>query len=224
MSLPNHVVVIPDGNRRWATKKKLPSFYGHKEGYERLRDIIRYTRDSGITYLTVWAFSTENWKRSNDEVSDLFKVITRGLSELHDTAKKEKTRVLHIGRRDRMSQELLHLMETVEEETKEYTGFCLCLAIDYGGEDEIKRAEKLFVSTQKENATITDFLDTTQRGIPNPDLIIRTGGEKRTSGFMPLQSVYAEWIFDEQLFPDFTVDKMEEALSEYSRRVRRFGE
>lgn len=223
MLLPKHVVIIPDGNRRWAKEKGKPAIFGHAKGYERTQECIRYARDNGIEVMTMWAFSTENWKRKKDEVGELVTLITKGLSKLHRDAKKEKSRVVHIGRRDRLDKKLVTLIEKVEEETKGYKGFTLCLAIDYGGEDEIMRAEERLKASLKKNRQLKDFLDTTLHNVPYPDLIIRTGGENRTSGFMPLQSTYSEWIFEEKLFPDFDTVVFKQALEIYSKRTRRFG-
>ena len=223
MLLPKHVVIIPDGNRRWAKEKGKPAIFGHAKGYEMTQECIRYARDNGIEVMTMWAFSTENWKRKKEEVGELMTLITKGLSKLHRDAKKEKSRVVHIGRRDRLDKKLVTLIEKVEEETKGYKGFTLCLAIDYGGEDEIMRAEERLKVSLKKNGQLKDFLDTTLHNIPYPDLIIRTGGENRTSGFMPLQSTYSEWIFEEKLFPDFDTVVFKQALEIYSKRTRRFG-
>lgn len=218
-----HVVIIPDGNRRWAKEKVKPAIFGHTKGYERIQECITHARKSDISYITVWAFSTENWKRKKEEVGELMTLITKGLSKLHRDAKKEKSRVVHIGRRDRLDKKLVTLIEKVEEETKGYKGFTLCLAIDYGGEDEIMRAEERLKVSPKKNGHLKDFLDTTLHAVPSPDLIIRTGGENRTSGFMPLQSTYSEWVFEEKLFPDFDTEVFKQALEIYSKRTRRFG-
>lgn len=218
-----HLVIIPDGNRRWAKNHNVRNSYGHKEGYNRIKEIITSVKKKKIPFLTIWAFSTENWKREKREVGDIFSLIKQGLSEIHNIAKKEKTRVVHIGRRDRVSKDVLALIKTVEEETKQFHTFCLCIAIDYGGEDEVRRAEKLFLESRHKNKSIVDFLDTSLAGIPNPDIIIRTGGEKRTSGFMPLQSSYAEYFFSDTLFPDFTTKELDAVLEGYTLRERRFG-
>lgn len=149
-------------------------------------------------------------------------LIKKGLSKIHEDAKKERLRVVYIGRRDRLHKDLVTLIETIEEETRMYGGFTLCIAIDYGGEDEIQRAER---RKDESNSTkeIKEYLDTSLQNIPYLDLVIRTGGERRTSGFMPLQSSYAEWVFEEKMFPDFTVEVFQKALDEFSLRMRRFG-
>lgn len=201
----------------------LKTLFGHEQGYERVSEFITSARKTGIQFVTVWVFSTENWKRKQDEVDDLMNLVTRGLSKIHTDAKKEKIRVVHIGRRDRVSKKLLTLMEEVEEETKGYDNFTLCLAIDYGGEDELERAGKLLKESPDTDKAIGDFLDMKRVSMPHIDLVIRTGGERRTSGFLPIQSSYAEWIFEDSLLPDFDEVLFLKALKEYDSRTRRFG-
>jgi undecaprenyl diphosphate synthase len=220
---PKHVVIIPDGNRRWAKKNGLPSTAGHLKGYERAKEIIRESRKQDIEFLTLWAFSSENWKRKDEEVKDLLVIILMSLKELHKEITQEKARFLHVGRKDRLSQEIVQMISRIEEDSKDYHGFSLCVAIDYGGEDELLRATERLKESGDNKKTLRDFLDTTLLGIPNPDFIIRTSGEERTSGFMPLQSVYSEWYFDQTLFPDFDKEAFNKALHNYSKRERRFG-
>lgn len=226
-TIPQHVVIIPDGNRRWAEEKSLPANHGHMQGYERVSELIPEARALGIKYLTFWSFSTENWNRSKEEVDALLGIITQGLRELkkqYASAKNEdRGRFVHIGRKDRLNDEILTLIASLEEETKEYSDFCLCIAIDYGGEDELNRAEKRLRESGDTGKSLSDFLDTTLLQIPSPDLIIRTSGEYRTSGFMPLQSAYSEWYFDTALFPDFDKESFHKAIAVYSGRQRRFG-
>ncbi|MBP6948870.1 MAG: di-trans,poly-cis-decaprenylcistransferase [Candidatus Pacebacteria bacterium] len=217
----SHVAIIPDGNRRWAKEKNIPSVLGHERGYQRIRECLVVAKELGISYVTIWAFSTENWKREVNEVDDLMSIFIKGLSMLHDDAKKDKVRVVHIGRRDRLNPTLLALIETIEHETKEYAGFTVCIALDYGGEDEVKRAIQS-MNTQS-SKDIHMFLDTMKVNVPNPDVIIRTGGEKRTSGFMPLQTLYSEWFFLDTLFPDFDGNAFRKVVEEYFLRCRRFG-
>jgi undecaprenyl diphosphate synthase len=218
-----HVAIIPDGNRRWATKHNLSSLEGHREGYSRAKELLREARAQKIQYLTFWSFSTENWLRGESEVKDLLRLIYTSLVELRKEVRKEKTRFLHIGRKDRLDGSILKLIVDLQEETKEYTDFCVCVAIDYGGEDELKRACSKLQNSQDTTKTLTDFLDTSLLSIPNPDFIIRTSGEKRTSGFMSLQSVYSEWCFEPLLFPEFTAEHFKACLIEYCSRARRFG-
>jgi undecaprenyl diphosphate synthase len=222
-TIPKHVAIIPDGNRRWAKSKGRPVAFGHAEGYKRIRECITYARNIGVEVVTVWAFSTENWKRKEDEVGDLMDLIAKGLSKIHRDAKKEKSRVVHIGRRDRLGNKITKLIDTVEEETKKYKGFTLCLAIDYGGEDEVMRAESRKLKIESGKKELRQCLDTSLHNIPDPDLIIRTGGEHRTSGFMPMQSAYAEWVFEDTLFPDFDTEVFQKAIDAYATRSRRFG-
>jgi undecaprenyl diphosphate synthase len=222
-SLPHHVAIIPDGNRRWAKEKGLSRAEGHLQGYTRAKEIISFAHDAGIHVVTIWAFSTENWKRTEDEVSELLVLIKKGLSELHTEAIEKKTRVVHIGRRDRLGKDIIDLIDETEMKTKEYDSRCLCIAIDYGGEDELARAENLMRESNNTTKSVKDFLDTSRANVPPPDFIIRTSGEKRTSGFMPLQSAYAEWFFTDVLFPDFGKEMFQKALNEYGNRNRRFG-
>lgn len=223
MVTPKHIAIIPDGNRRWAKEKNKPTMFGHARGYERIRECITFAKKEGVSIITVWAFSTENWKRANDEIDELMSLINKGLSKIHRDAKIEKTRVVHIGRRDRLGKKLVNLIDKVEEETKNYKGFTLCIAIDYGGEDEMLRAQKRLQESKDANKTVVDFLDTSLHNIPNPDLVIRTGKENRTSGFMPLQSAYSEWIFEEKMFPDFDTKVFQKSIDTYNTRCRRFG-
>ncbi|MEN9551833.1 MAG: hypothetical protein RI935_210 [Candidatus Parcubacteria bacterium] len=222
-NLPRHIAIIPDGNRRWAKQQHLPTLIGHSEGYKRIEELVEESQRLGIEYVTVWAFSTENWKRTNIEQEQLFSLIIKGLTALQGELLNTKSRFVHLGRKDRLSEEILALLSSLEENTKEYTSFTLCVAIDYGGEDEVLRAAEAYKNTKDQDATIVDFLDTSQYSIPSPDLIIRTSGEKRTSGFMPLQSVYSEWYFSDKHFPDFDVTELHQALTEYESRERRHG-
>ncbi len=221
--IPQHIAIIPDGNRRWAKSKTLPVFLGHKEGYKRVEELVQEIKDVGIQFATVWVFSTENWKRPEEEKKELFTLIAQGLQSLHENVLKKKSRFVHIGRKDRLGTELLTIIQTLEEETKEYTSFTLCAAIDYGGEDELIRASDEYKKSDTEGKTLHSFLDTSKHGVPPLDLIIRTSGEKRTSGFMPLQSLYSEWYFSEKHFPDFGIEELHNALKDYESRERRHG-
>ncbi len=221
--VPVHLVIIPDGNRRWAKANNKLSFQGHLKGYERANELISEAKHLGIQVVTLWGFSTENWTREKSEVDELLKIIHKALRELHKRCHKDQAKFLHIGRKDRLTSEITTLIATIEEETKNYTEFCLCAAIDYGGEDELRRAGEKLQHSKNKDASIRDFLDTTLLSIPNPDFIIRTSGECRTSGFMPLQSAYSEWYFDTILFPDFDTEAFHKALDSYNLRNRRFG-
>ncbi len=223
LEIPLHVAIIPDGNRRWARLHNLSSLKGHLKGYEKMEELVSEARKAGVKFLTVWAFSTENWARSKEEVNDLLKLIHKALEKIQTKSHTEKTRFVHLGRKDRLGSDIVSLISTLEEETKEYRDFCLSLAIDYGGEDELQRAEIKLQSNVDPHLSLKDFLDTSLNKIPAPDLIIRTSGECRTSGFMPLQSAYSEWIFEEAQFPDFSKELFHKALLTYSTRIRRFG-
>lgn len=218
-----HIALIPDGNRRWAKQNNMPVYKGHERGYEKVREFLALAKKHGIQFVTVWAFSTENWNRKEEEVVGLMDIITKGLSKIHEDARKEKTKVVHIGRRDRLGGKLLTLLETVEKETSMYTEFCLCIALDYGGSDEFIRAGKEMILEIDSNKDICDYLDTAKVALPPIDLVVRTGGEKRTSGFMPLQSSYAEWVFEEKFLPDFDEVVFNKIIEEYNSRKRRFG-
>jgi undecaprenyl diphosphate synthase len=218
-----HIAIIPDGNRRWAKERNLPAIAGHKKGYERVKELVECAREVGVSYVTFWAFSTENWKRSDEEVQALLHIIHEGLSTLYKEIQKEKTRFVHIGRKDRLGDQLRILIQTMEKETRHFEGFCLVLGIDYGGEDELIRAVNTLESAHDSTKTVVDFLDTSISGIPCPDIIVRTSGEVRTSGFMPLQSAYAEWFFENAYFPDFDKKKLLSVIDNYKERQRRFG-
>lgn len=221
--LPIHLVIIPDGNRRWAKENNKLDSEGHRKGYQRANELVTEAKKLGIKYLTIWAFSTENWSRDKEEVGHLQDLIYLGLKEIHKKSHSEKAKFVHIGRKDRLSREIIKLIETIESETRECADFCLCMAIDYGGEDEILRAEERRRESSDASYSVLDFLDTTLLGIPAPDFIIRTSGEQRTSGFMPLQSIYSEWYFDPLNFPDFDAVAFHKTMEIYQRRQRRFG-
>lgn len=218
-----HIAIIPDGNRRWAQENNLSVMKGHMEGYKRAKELLTVIRKHDIRYATFWFFSTENWLRSDSEVDGLLLLLILVLTELQKEVQKEKIRFVHLGRKDRLGEKINSRIDVLEIETKEYTDFCLCVAIDYGGEDEIVRAERKLVKSNDSTKSILNFLDTTLVDVPNPDFIIRTSGEQRTSGFMPLQSVYSEWLFTETLFPDFGVQQLESAIEDYKKRIRRHG-
>jgi undecaprenyl diphosphate synthase len=222
---PLHIAIIPDGNRRWAKEKGLPTFEGHRRGAENTIKLSRHIRKIGIPTLTFWAFSTENWTRTKDEVQAIFG-LHYILSGYVKEAMQDKVRISHLGRRDRLPKDLLNAIEDAEEKTKDNTEYFLNIALDYGGHDEIIRAiQKL---THEELATLTPEtfsanLDTALLPHPNPDIIIRTGGEMRMSGFMPWQSTYAEFFFVDKYFPDLSEEDIDQIVEEFANRQRRFG-
>ena len=223
LKLPKHVAIIMDGNRRWAKKRGLPAFEGHRKGAMAFEKLIEKAGDMGIKCLSAWAFSTENWNRSKEEIDALFSLLNEMLSKYAKRCEKEKVRFVHIGRKDRIPSNLKNAIEKLEEDTKTFEKSILVLAIDYGGHDElirtVEKIKKKGLEITPEN--IEKNLDTAE--IPQIDYIIRTGGETRLSGFMSWQSAYAELYFTDTHFPAFSPKKFEEAINEFSQRERRFG-
>lgn len=222
-----HVAVIADGNRRWAKQRGMPTIEGHRRGADNFVKLSRYARELGIRVFTLWGFSTENWNRAKEEVGYLMGLFGQMIDRELKNALVEETRIVHLGRKDRFSPSLAGKIREAEEKTKAYTKYHLVIALDYGGRDELERAMNKMVSTErKESYTAQDlekYLDTAVLPHPNPDLIIRTSGEERLSGFMPLQSVYSEFFFTPTLFPDFGPEQLKQAVTEFADRQRRFG-
>lgn len=229
MKVPRHVAIIPDGNRRWARERGLPIFEGHRRGFDLAVKLARQARQMGIYCLTLWGFSTENWQRSKKEVNYLMRLYGVMIDKFLPDARKDKVKIIHLGRKDRLPKALVKKIKEAQEATENNQKYILCIALDYGGRDEILRAiqkmltihHKPFAIRQLNEAYFAQFLDTA--GLPDPDLIIRTSGEQRLSGFLPWQTVYAELYFPSCHFPDFTPDKFTKAIEEYSRRQRRYG-
>lgn len=226
--LPNHIAIIPDGNRRWAKGKNLPTLEGHRRGFDTAVKLSKYLRKKGVHTLTLWGFSTENWTREKDEVSYLMRLYGIMLDKYLAEALKDNVRVTHLGRRDRLPKNLLKKIEDLEKKTRAFSDYYLNIALDYGGHDEVIRAIQK-MSDQKFNPyelsenNFNQFLDTHDQQFPTVDLIIRTSGEYRTSGLMIWQAAYAEYIFSEKYFPDLNEEDMDSALEEYANRQRRFG-
>lgn len=228
MNIPIHVAIIPDGNRRWAREKGLPTFEGHRRGFNAVAKIGEKARELGIKIVTIWFFSTENFDRSEDEKRYLWKLFEDGISSYEKTALKEHIRIIHIGRKDRIPKKLINKIIEIEDKTKDFNTYYLVIAVDYGGKDEVLRAaQKTQISNIKDQRLTEEifenFLDTKELPQQKVDLVIRTGGEIRTSGFMMWQAAYAEYIFVKKYLPDFTPEDFEECIQEYSRRQRRFG-
>lgn len=218
-----HLAVIMDGNGRWAESRHLPRLMGHRAGADALDRCMHYCKAAGIRYLTVYAFSTENWKRSKDEVSGLMKLLSQFISSKEKTLLKEGVRFRVIGRRTDLSEKLQGEIAALEEKTAN-GDFTLVVALSYGGRDEIVRAAARFAQMEKSGDAESDFaacLDTA--GIPDPDLIIRTSGEQRISNFLLWQAAYAEFYFTDVLWPDFDQAEFDKALESYSKRERRMG-
>ncbi len=227
-TVPNHLAIVLDGNGRWARSKGLPATKGHEAGAAALHDIISASRDFGIHTLTLWGFSTENWKRPPQEVAKIHRLIKENIKLQLKKAKEEDVRFHHIGRKDRLPLDLMRWINKAERETRHNSKYILNLAIDYGGRDELIRAFRKIVEkgTPVEQITeelIDSYLDTTDQPYPYPDLFIRTSGEQRTSGLMPWQMTYAELYFEPDHLPDFTPEKLRSAILDYSRRRRRYG-
>ncbi|MBR4523119.1 MAG: di-trans,poly-cis-decaprenylcistransferase [Kiritimatiellae bacterium] len=213
-----HLAVIMDGNGRWAEKRHLPRLMGHRAGAEALDRCMHYCKAAGIKYLTVYAFSTENWKRSEEEVSGLMKLLSGFIRSKEQTLVKEKVAFRVIGRRTDLSEKLQAEIAALEEKTRGGE-FTLVVALSYGGRDEIVRAAMKF-----KGGTEADFaacLDTA--GIPDPELIIRTSGEQRTSNFLLWQSAYSEYYFTPVLWPDFDQAEFDKAMESFAKRERRKG-
>jgi len=226
IKIPIHVGLIMDGNGRWATQRGLPRLAGHKAGVENVKPTVLAAKKFGIKYLTFYAFSTENWKRPQDEVSGIMNLLSIFIDREVNNLHKEGVRILHIGRRERLDQSLRKKIEGAIELTKNNTAISVQMGLDYGGRDEITQAVRKIVSLDVPPEAVTEELISQNlytAGIPDPDLVIRTSGEMRTSNFLVWQSAYAEWVFTETYWPDFNEEVFWQMLVEYSRRDRRFG-
>lgn len=223
---PRHVAIIMDGNGRWAKKRGLPRLVGHNAGGENIRPVVKILADCGVKYVTLYMFSTENWNRPRIEVAGLLSLLARRIDQESRAFHQENIRLLHLGRLDRLSRKLREKVQAAIELTKNNTGATVCLAFDYGGRDEIVRAVARMAGAGVRSDNIDEslfarYLD--NPGVPDPDLVIRTGGESRLSNFLLWQTAYSELYFTPVLWPDFGPKDVEEALSEYKRRQRRFG-
>ena len=230
IQLPEHIGIIMDGNGRWAKKRGLPRSAGHTAGAQTFRKIARYCSDIGIKYLTVYAFSTENWRRPSDEIDALMRLFKDYMMEALRDFKDDSIVLRFIGDRSKFSPELLSLMNENEEESCDRDGMVLNIAMNYGGRAELVTAIRDMASEVKEGSLqpddITEELVSQHlytKGQPDPDLIIRPSGENRTSNFLLWQSAYAEYVIMDVLWPDFTKDDLNQALIEFAKRNRRFG-
>ncbi|QCO57983.1 di-trans,poly-cis-decaprenylcistransferase (plasmid) [Pseudorhodobacter turbinis] len=219
-----------DGNGRWATNRGWPRLVGHRKGAERVKQIVAAAPDMGIKWLTIYAFSTENWKRSTEEVIGIMAIFARYIQREADRMSKEGVRMRFIGDRSRLDPKLQRLMSGIEARTAEFSRLNLTVAINYGGRDEIMRATRALAIEVAEGrleacdmteAALAARLDTGM--LPDPDLVIRTSGETRTSNFLIWQSAYAEYEFTPTLWPDFSPEELEKILDRFSTRERRFG-
>ena len=226
----DHVAIIMDGNGRWATNRGWPRLVGHRKGAERVKEIVRSAPDLGIKWLTIYAFSTENWKRSTEEVLGLMRIFARYIEREADRLAAEGVRMRFIGDRSRLDPKLQRLMAGIEARTAGFTRLNLTVAINYGGRDEILRALKQIAQDVTLGKIAADAIDEAMlsarldtHDLPDPDLVIRTSGETRTSNFLPWQAAYAEYEFTQTLWPDFTPAELDEILSRFGNRERRFG-
>lgn len=230
MKIPQHVAIILDGNGRWAKKRMLPRNMGHAQGAKTVEQICEDADAIGIKYLTVYAFSTENWNRPENEVNALMKLLRNYLVDCIKRANKNNMKVRVIGERSRLSEDIRNRIDELEEATRNNSGLNFTIAINYGSRDEMIRAMRKMVNDCKNNNTNVDdidekmfesYLDTAD--IPDPDLVIRTSGEERVSNFLLWQLAYSEFYFTDVLWPDFNKKELEKAVEKYNSRDRRFG-
>ena len=229
-NMPKHIAIILDGNRRWAKKRKLPIKLGHKQGAETLKKIVRHANKIGLEYITVYAFSTENWKRTEEEVKTLMLLLQNYLDDYSKRADSENIKVKILGDITELSKGMQKSIKECMERTKNNTGVTFNIALNYGGRDEIVRATKKIAEKVKNGEIniedinedlISNNLYTA--GEPDPDLLIRTSGELRLSGFLPWQSVYSELLFINKNWPDFSEEDLDNSIIEYQKRTRKFG-
>ena len=228
--VPRHVAIIMDGNGRWAKERGFSRNEGHKKGAEVVRKITEHAENLGIEYLTMYAFSTENWKRPKDEVEGLMNLLRRYLKQHIRESKKNNARFRVIGDRLGLPSDIQDQIRHLESLTEHKSGICISLAINYGGRDEILRACHKMMETMQEEKLGLDAINETffeecldTKGIPDPDLMIRTSGEVRISNYLLWQLAYSEFYFSPCLWPDFTTKEFDQALEGYSNRKRRFG-
>ena len=229
MRVPNHIAIILDGNGRWAKKRGMPRSYGHVKGCENLEDICEVAKELGVKYLTVYAFSTENWKRSKEEVDGLMKLFRNYLKKCIKISQKNNMRVKVIGDVSAFDPDIQESIAKLENYSKDFTELHFQIALNYGSRDEITRAVNRMLEDQKagkletpvEEETISNYLDTA--GIPDPDLMIRTSGEQRLSNYLMWQHAYSEFYFTDVPWPKFDKAELVKALEAYTIRDRRYG-
>ncbi len=227
--VPRHIAIILDGNGRWAKKRGLPRTAGHAVGAETFRKIATYCKDIGVEYLTVYAFSTENWKRPEGEVAAIMKLLGKYLQEAIDTMERDHIRMKVLGGLEELSPELRAMVERTDEISQKYAGFQANICLNYGGRDEILRAARRYArdyAEGKADGALTEegfasYLYSA--GIPDPDLLIRPGGEQRISNFLLWQCAYAEFYFTDVLWPDFSPAELDKAIAVFNSRDRRYG-
>ena len=225
-----HIAFIMDGNGRWAAKRGLPRLAGHQKGAETLQEIVKAVGELGIKYLTVYAFSTENWQRDAAEVDGLMNMLRQYLKTEFSEIKKQGVRIRFIGERDMLAADISEQMSLLETETATNSKYTLCIALSYGGRHEIvAAAKKIAAMVKREDINIKDidlkmFSDMLYtKDIPDPDLVIRTSGEQRISNYLLWQSAYSEFFFSPTLWPDFNKKELEQIISDFNQRERRYG-
>ena len=230
MNVPEHIAIILDGNGRWAKKRGMPRGYGHIKGCENLEKICDIVRDMGVKYLTVYAFSTENWKRPAEEIDGLMKLFRSYLKRCKKSAKKNNMRVKIIGDPSAFAPDIQESIRDLEEYSKDFDHIYFQIALNYGGRDELVRASRKLAQAVKDGKiapeeiteeTVEQFLDTA--GIPDPDLLIRTSGEQRLSNYLLWQLAYTEFYFTDVPWPDFDKAELEKAIAKYNDYDRRYG-
>lgn len=226
MKVPNHIVLFPDGNRRWAKEKGVQTIEGHLAGYKNLINFCNWCRKRGVKVLTAFGFSTENWKRPKEEVQYLMRLFEEFLSQEIERLRKEGAKIKIIGEKEKLPPSLQKIIQKVEDLTKNNNDYVLNLAVSYGGRWDILQAVRKIVEKKIPSREITEEMINSHlstAGLPDPDLIIRAGGEQRLSNFVLWQAAYSELYFSEKYWPDFSEQELEKAIEEYDRRQRRFG-
>ena len=227
--LPRHIAIILDGNGRWAKRRGLPRTAGHAAGSENFRKIATYCKNLGVDYLTVYAFSTENWKRPEEEVKTIMRLLRRYLNEAIDTMERDRIRMKIFGDVQGLSPELQDLVRKTDEISQRYDGFQANICLNYGGRDEIVHAARRYAEDFAAGRTEGELTEEQfggylySAGIPDPDLLIRPGGEQRISNFLLWQCAYAEFYFTDVLWPDFGTEELDKAIEAFRRRDRRYG-
>ncbi len=230
MHLPQHIAIIMDGNGRWAKLNNRPVSYGHKVGSDTIQNLVEESDKLGLKYITVYAFSTENWKRPKAEVTYLMGLLQQFLNDTSGRIEKSNIKITFIGSKDKLGKQMIKSMERIEKITKEKTGLNFIIALNYGAREELLNSYKRIGQLIKEGKLEPGDIDSTliesylyTSNVPDPDLIIRTGGDLRLSNFLLYQASYAELYFTKVLWPDFTINHLKEAIKEYNKRKRRFG-
>lgn len=229
ITIPRHIAIILDGNGRWAKKRGLPRTAGHAAGAETFRRIATYCKNIGVSYLTVYAFSTENWSRPEEEVKSIMKLLDRYLREAIATMERDQIKMKILGDVSILSPSLRQEIEETNRISSRYDGFQANICLNYGGRAEILQAARRYAADLAEGKTLPDLTEESfssylySSGIPDPELLIRPGGEKRISNFLLWQCAYSEFYFTDVLWPDFTPEELDRAIAEFSRRDRRFG-